>query len=462
MNDFSIYIVDDEETLAKGLELNLQPNYRVKSFFNAQSALSVIEKEPPDLVLLDIGLPDLSGVEALSRIKKSHPEVVVIMITAFEKVETVISAMKLGAYDYIVKPIKMEALDVSIKNAIDSIRLKKEVKSLQEKYLREYMPCFIGESKAISDVMQFVENVAKSPDTPILILGESGTGKELIAGAIHYRSPNFEGPFATVNCASIPKELIESELFGYVGGAFSGANRSGKKGLVEQAANGTLFLDEIGDLSLEAQAKLLRFLESGEFYRVGGLKKSNVKIRLVSATNKDIKSMIKEGLFREDLFFRIGVVCVQVPSLNKRTDDIVPIAKHFLVKYGEKFGKDFSGISPEAVKALEEFSWEGNVRELKNMIELAALTSNGPELTLKDLGLSKNRIDGKPVSESESNIPPDIPEEGVDITAILDAVEKKYISRALKMTNGNETRAARLLHLKSTTLRYRRQRLNIS
>jgi len=286
MIPYSIYIVDDERTIREGITMTLETEYQVKAFPTAETAIDVIKSYPPDLVLLDIGLPGMNGIEALRKIKGLYPTLLVIMITAYEDIDTVISAMKLGAYDYVVKPIHMDGLEVTIRNALETISLRKEVQILQEKYLKENLPCFIAESNAIQDVMDFIGMVAKSPDTPILIFGETGTGKELIASAIHYRSPNFKNPLVTVNCASIPRDLVESELFGYEKGAFSGASPSGKKGLIEEAANGTLFLDEVGDLSLEAQAKLLRFLEDGEYYRVGSTKKLQIHTRVVSATNK--------------------------------------------------------------------------------------------------------------------------------------------------------------------------------
>jgi DNA-binding NtrC family response regulator len=453
---YTLYVVDDEKALAKGMASNLGKDYKVETFFTAKTALKAIKGNPPDLVLLDIGLPDMDGIDVLQEIKKDSFDIVVIMITAFEDIETVVAAMRFGAYDYIVKPIQMDALEVTVKNALETIRLRKEVKILQEKYLKENLPCFIGESKAISDVMQFVELAARSPDTPIVLFGQSGTGKELIASAVHYRSPNFKGPLVTVNCAAIPKDLIESELFGYEKGAFSGARESGKKGLVEQAANGTLFLDEIGDLCLEAQAKLLRFLESGEFYRVGGTKKILIKTRVVSATNKNLKEMIKKGLFREDLYFRVGVVKVEVPSLNERREDIIPIARHFLVEFSKKFGKAFTGISFEAETALREFDWKGNVRELRNLIERAVLIAKGPELTLEDLSIQDPKPSVK-FNLPQQGIPPVIPEEGIDLPSILESVEKEYIKEALRITGGNETRAAELLNLNYTTFRYRKK-----
>jgi DNA-binding NtrC family response regulator len=460
ISDF-IYIVDDEETIRNAVTMALEPDYQVNAFDTAESAIDAMKDGPPDLVLLDIGLPGMDGIEALGKITTLYPNVLIIMITAYEDVQTVISAMKLGAYDYIVKPLHPDALEASIQNALESIRLKKEVRNLQVQYLRENLPCIVGESSAIQDVMEFISMVAKSPDTPILLLGETGTGKELMARAIHYRSPNFKGPFMTVNCAAIPKDLIESELFGYEKGAFSGAKASGKRGLIEEAANGTLFLDEVGDLSLEAQAKLLRFLEEREFYRVGGTKKMQIQTRVVSATNKDLDSLIEKDLFRKDLYFRLGVVKVRVPSLQERHDDIIPIAKHYLLEFSNKFGKSFSGISSDAETALITYKWTGHVRELKNLIEKAVLTSKGPELTIKALGLdSSNEAKARGQAKDAFTFPP-LSEKGIDLASIQESQEKYYIKQALNMAQGNESKAARLLRMNHHTFRYRKKKLLI-
>jgi DNA-binding NtrC family response regulator len=437
----------------------LEDDYRIETFSKAETAIGSIENDPPDLVLLDIGLPGMSGIEALDRIKDLYPEMLVIMITAYEDIHTVISAMKSGAYDYVVKPIHMDSLEVSIRNALDTIRLRKEVQALQEKYLMENLPCFIGESNAIQDVMDFIKMVAKSPDTPILIMGETGTGKELIASTIHYYSPNFKAPFTTVNCAAIPKDLIESELFGYEKGAFSGADVAGKKGLIEEAAGGTLFLDEIGDLSLEAQAKLLRFLELGEFYRVGGTEKLHIQTRVISATNKNLNRMLDEDRFRKDLFFRLGVIKVQVPSLNERPGDIVPLTKYFLQMFSNNFGKKFTAISPKAETALLAHSWTGNVRELKNLIERAVLIGKGPELSEKELELKMLSLGQESENiDIKEQLPP-FPAEGLDLSEQLQSFEKYYIQTALRIAKGNESRAARLLHMNHHTFRYRRKKL---
>jgi len=394
---YTIYIVDDEAVARKGLSLALKKKqYVVKAFESAEKVFDAMENILPDLILMDVGLPGMSGVEALKRIKKRFPDVIVIMITAYEDVQTVVSAMKYGAYEYIVKPIQMDALLIILRNAFDSISMRKEIQNLHDKYLNENLPCFIGESNLIQDVIGVVKKIAKSPDTSILIQGETGTGKELIAQAIHYRSPNFQGPLITVNCAAIPRDLVESELFGYEKGAFSGADQSGKIGMVEQAHEGTLFLDEVGDLSAEAQAKLLRFLENGEYYRVGGTQKHTVKTRIVAATNKDLSGLIADGQFREDLYFRLAVVKIEIPSLNERRDDILPIAKHFLLEFSRKFSKTFTAIDPEAEEALKQYVWTGNVRELRNMIERGTLLAEGPTLKVKDLGFeTRNNGNGR-------------------------------------------------------------------
>jgi DNA-binding NtrC family response regulator len=456
---FTICIIDDESTITEGIKLALDGEYRIVDYSDAETALPAIKNEPPDLILLDIGLPGMNGVEALKVIKGDFPDLPVIMITAYEDLDTVISAMRRGAYDYIVKPIHMDGLEITIKNALDTIKLHKEIQRLQAKFLQENLPCFIGESRAILDVMEFIETVAKSPDTPILLIGETGTGKELIASSVHYRSPNFKGPLATVNCAAIPKDLIESELFGYEKGAFSGARASGKKGLIEEAANGTLFLDEVGDLSLEAQAKLLRFLEEGEFYRVGGTKKLKVNTRVVSATNKNVEEMIEHNQFRKDLYFRLGVVRVEIPSLNERSEDILPMAKFFLYEFSKKFNKDINEITPEVKQALMSHNWTGNVRELKNMIERGVLITKEDALTVQDLGfVSQTPLESAKPAKQDSLFPP-IPESGVDLTEIEKALEKHYIDEAYKMANGNESKAAKLLNINHHTYRYRRKKL---
>jgi DNA-binding NtrC family response regulator len=461
MMPYSIFVVDDESVARNGLSLALKKkNFNISAFEAAEPALEAMEKERPDLVLLDIGLAGMSGVDALREIKSRYPEIIVIMITAYEDVKTVVSAMKFGAYEYVVKPVQMDSLLVILQNAFETISMRKEIQSLHEKYLNENMPCFIGASNAILDVMEVVKKVAQSPDTSILIEGQTGTGKELIANAIHFRSPNFKGPLVPVNCAAMPRELLESELFGYEKGAFSGADKSGKMGMVEKAADGTLFLDEIGDLSPEAQAKLLRFLESGEYYKVGGTKRLSIRTRVISATNKNLSRMVDEGSFRQDLYYRLAVVKIEVPSLNQRRDDIIPIAKHFLVKLSKRFNKPFTSIAPETEAALKHFNWTGNVRELKNLIERGVLLEDGPQLKLLSLGACHNSRDGSNPQKNEDRLP-SISPTGIDFPSVIEAIEKDYIEEALQLSNGNESKAAQLLNISRDKFRYRRQKLSL-
>ncbi|MFH2131132.1 MAG: sigma-54 dependent transcriptional regulator [bacterium] len=457
MIDFSVYLVDDDASIRKGIGFGLRKYYQIKTFASAGEAIEAIRNQPPDLVLLDIGLPDMNGIEALKIIKSIDSRILVIMITGFEDVKTVISAMKLGAYDYIIKPVELEPVKNSIDNSLNTIRLQKELLGIQEKTIRENMPCIIGESNAIQDVMRFVEKAAQSPDTPILITGESGTGKELIAQAIHYKSPLFKGPFITVNCAAIPKDLIESELFGYEKGAFSGASVTGKKGLIEQAHNGTLLLDEIGDLQPAAQAKLLRFLETGKFFKLGGTREVEAKVRSVSATNKNIRELIEHDLFRLDLYYRIGVIEVKIPSLNDRREDILPIARYFLAVFSQKFHKPFTGFSQDVESMLESYDWEGNIREIKNMIERAVLVGPGPTVNLKDLGLDISRMGNASLPhppQRDSGLPR-LSEAGID----LEAVERHYLTEALKLAEGNDRKAAQLLKMSYYAFRYRKKKL---
>lgn len=456
MITYSIFVVDDEEFIRDAAELNLT-EYDLRTFATAEEAIEAVKEEPPDLILQDIGLPGLDGVECMRRIKAIAPQVLFIMITAYEDVETVVSAMRLGAYDYVVKPLHIDTLKHNIANALETIRLRKEVGELQERYLEENLPLFIGESNGLQNVMDFVARVAKSPDVPVLILGQTGTGKELVAGAIHYKSPNFRGPLVTLNCAAIPAELIESELFGYESGAFSGAKPGGKPGLIENAANGTLFLDEVGELSQEAQAKLLRFLDSGEYYRVGGREPRKVRTRVLSATNRDLESMMEEGTFRRDLYFRLAVVKVEVPSLARRPEDILPIAHHFLQELNKKYSRGFTGIDPQAQAWLKQRRWRGNVRELRGLMERGVLMGAEPKLTLMDLDESgQGRAAPVPVFRPETR---ELDLNGVALEQVLREIERGYFAKAMKLTDGNERKAASLLGMNYHTFRYRRKKL---
>jgi len=450
--------VDDEESVREGVRVALEPRYCVRPFTDAESAVEAVREDPPDLVLMDIGLPGMNGIEGIRAIKALRPEVLLIVITAYEDVQTIVAAMKGGAFDYVVKPLHAETLENAIGIALETVRLQKEVRELQAQFLRENVPLFIGESHAIRDVMEFVESAAKSPDTPVLILGPTGTGKELIASAIHFRSPNFRGRMVNVNCAAIPKELLESELFGYEKGAFTGASHAGKKGLVDEAAGGTLFLDEVSDLSADAQAKLLRFLEDGEFYRVGGTRGLRATARVVSATNRDLEALVTKGTFRGDLYYRLAVVRVAVPALRERRDDILPIARYFLVEFSNKFGRAVTSFSPEAEETLLAHTWDGNVRELRNVVERAVLTGRGPQIEVTDLRLGPGVASVRPAVKGSGDMLPPLTAGGVDLASVQESVVRHYIEEALRLADGSETRAAQLLNINYHTFRYRRKK----
>ena len=463
MIKYTIAIVDDEETIRDSLDIILSDEYTICLYEDAESFVASLEETLPDVVLMDIGLPVMSGIEALEIFKVRASNSPVIMITAYEDINMVIASMKMGAFDFILKPINPDILELTIKKAVSSIALIKEVQVLQEKFLKENEPCFIGESKNIQNVMDFINMVSKSRDTPIMILGETGTGKELIAKAIHARSPVFQGPFVAVNCSAFPEDLIESELFGYEPGAFSGAKQQGKRGFIEEADQGTLFLDEVADLSPAGQAKLLRFLENGEFYKVGGTKKYKVHTRVVSATNKDLALFVEKEKFRKDLYFRLCVVKAKIPSLNERPDDIIPLAKHFLHEFNIKFNKKIKGISQQAQTLLETHEFTGNVRELKNIIERSVLVARNQLVCVAEMGLSpKGGSDpSHPVSPKTALLQtPSLPEEGVHLNDLLSGIEKEYMSLAMERSRGNESRAAKLLNMNHHTFRYRWKKMS--
>jgi DNA-binding NtrC family response regulator len=458
---YRVFVVDDEESI-RDAALYTLTQYRVEAFASGEEAVAAAAADPPDLVLQDIGLPGMDGLECMRRIRADHPQVLFIMITAWEDVETVVRAMRQGAYDYVVKPLHLETLQKTIANALETLRLRKEVQALHQRLLGENLPLFIAESDTIQDVMAFVRQVAASPDAPVMIVGETGTGKELVAGAVHYQSPVADGPLVTVNCAAIPDELIESELFGYEPGAFSGASPKGKRGLIEEAAGGTLFLDEVGDLSAEAQAKLLRFLDSGRFYKVGGTKPRQARARVVSATNRDLEAMIADGGFRSDLYFRLGVIRVEVPSLQRRPEDVLPIARHFLVELADKYGKEITGLSPEAEELLQQRAWPGNVRELKAVMERAVLAARGPEIGPDELTGPGSPPGGAAGPAAGAGGLPPLTAAGLDLGAVLEQTERRYLAEALELAGGSDARAAELLGLNYHTFRYRKKKLGLA
>ncbi len=457
----TVLVIDDDETIRHFLPRELKAEgYQVLTAEAGQPGLRILEKEPVDLVLLDIRLPDLSGIQVLERIRAQWPEQIVVMLTGEPDHETAVQAMRLGARDYLIKgkPIREELLLV-LERELAAQRLGREVQhhrqQVSQKFSREFVR---GQSPLMQQVYTIVDQVAQSDSTSVLIEGESGTGKELIAHWIHELSARRDKPLLEVNCAAIPRELLESELFGHEKGAFTDA-RQQKQGLLELAHGGTLFLDEVGEMSLTIQVKLLRVLERMTFKRVGGTKDITVSVRVISATNQNLESMVREQRFREDLFYRLKVVPIRVPALRERREDILPLARHFLAQFNRQFGKTFAAVDAEAEQILVSYAWPGNIRELRNLFERIVLLSQGDRILPQHLSAA---IAPAPTrSESPLNALRGVlehgqfPEEGLDLEGALGQVERGIIERAFERARGNQSRTASLLQMKRDKLRYR-------
>ena len=449
MYQYKILIVDDDRLLQNSLKNILSEKYDPLIAGSGEEALRLLKKHPIDLVLLDIRLPGMDGIATLQQIKAAGQDLLVIMMTAYEDIKTVITSMKMGAHDYLVKPLDIELFELVIEKALEKLQLKKEVEELRRYYLEKFnLDTIIGESEGIKKVIEFADKVAKGYDTTVLIEGESGVGKEVIARMIHHRSSRFDKPFVGINCGAISKELLESELFGYGKGAFTGGLQDGKKGKIEIADSGTLLLDEISELQSSAQVKLLRFLEEREFYPVGGTQKKKVDVRIIAATNKSLDVQVKAGAFREDLYYRLNVARVIIPPLLERKADIIPLTLFFMNKFNEKFGKNFRGISAEAKKMLVHYPWRGNIRELKNAVERVVLMEDGGNIEPAHLAFLAYPYHAAPQHE---DLGIKIPPEGVN----LDTLIKQLIIQALELSGANRTRAAKLLGISRPTLIYR-------
>ncbi|HKQ18281.1 MAG TPA: sigma-54 dependent transcriptional regulator [Candidatus Eisenbacteria bacterium] len=457
----SILIIDDDETIRYFLPRDLEAEgFQVTTADSGGAGLRALERESVDLVLLDIRLPDRSGIEVLQRIREQWPEQIVVMLTGEPDHETAVSAMRLGARDYLTKgkPIREELL-VVLERELATQRLGREVQHHREKKSQSFSRDFVrGVSPAMQQVYAVVEQVAGSDSTSVLIEGESGTGKELISHLIHELSSRHEKQMLEVNCAAIPRELLESELFGHEKGAFTDA-RQQKQGLLELANGGTLFLDEVGEMSLTIQVKLLRVLERMTFKRVGGTKDITVSVRVISATNQNLESMVREQRFREDLYYRLKVVPIRVPPLRERREDILPLAKSFLAQFNRSFNKSFASIEPDAERILLSYPWPGNIRELRNLFERIVLLNQGDRIKAEHLtaaiapaatrtGSSLDAL--RSVVESGQ-----FTEEGIDLEAAIGEVERDVIQRAFDWTRGNQSRAAQILRMKRDKLRYR-------
>jgi DNA-binding NtrC family response regulator len=403
------------------------------------------------LVLLDFKLPTLGGLEVLKRAKQGRDDLIVIMITAFGSIESAVQAMKAGAYDYITKPLDLDELEVTIKKGLETVRLKKEVSLLRKERLERFNIEYVAaESLCMREVEEQIEKIALYDSSTVLIQGESGTGKELVATSIHYKSPRSGKPYVIVNCAAIPKELVESELFGYESGAFTGAARQGKMGKLEMADGGTLFFDEIGELDLTAQVKLLRFLETREFERIGSTKPPRkIDVRVLAATNKRLIDFVHAGSFRLDLYHRLNVMSIVVPPLRERKMDILKLAKNFVYHNNRQFGKRVRGFTPGAEQTLLSYGWPGNVRELKNIMERAVFLCNKDIIDRNDLAIElPSGVDAPPPRSLCAG----------DTILPLDEVVRQYIQEVLQKTAGNKSQAARLLGITRKTLRERLER----
>ncbi len=443
-----ILVVDDEKSMREILQIFLKnEGYSVSVADNGQSAIEAVKKDIFDLIITDMKMPKVSGLDVLKSVKKITPDTVVVIITAFGTTESAVEAMKLGAYDYIQKPFQMDDIRLVVKNALEKQKLQKDVAILKEQLKPPSLENIIGKSSLMQAMFEVISKSAES-NASVLIAGESGTGKELVAKAIHSLSPRKDHHFVAVNCAAIPEGLLESELFGYMKGAFTGA-ASNKQGLFELANDGTLFLDEIGEMSMNLQAKLLRVIEGGTFRRVGGVSDIKVDVRIISATNKDLQDLIEKGRFREDLYFRLNVLSVKIPPLRERRDDVPILVDHFLKKYaGDK--KQFS---ENAIELLENYQWKGNVRELENIIERVVLLCDSEIIGVEHL---PEEIGSVSTAERIS-----VHSGGIDFEKIMEDTEKAYLLRALEKTNGVKTEAAKLLNLTFRSFRHKLKKYGI-
>jgi two-component system response regulator PilR (NtrC family) len=453
-----ILVVDDELSMRQFLQIFLErKQYRVTTVESAESALSVFENFDFDLVLSDLNLPGLDGIELMRCLKEAGAGAAnacpVILITAFGTAASAVEAMKEGASDYVLKPFDNEELLRTIERALGEEKLREENiqlrEALQQKFWFENL---VGASAAMLEVYRLIQRI-KDARINCLVHGESGTGKELVARSIHFSGARRKGPFIAVNCGAIPENLIESELFGYKKGAFTGAFRN-KTGFFEAASGGTLFLDEIGDMPLHAQVKVLRAISERKIVPLGALHEIPVDLRIIAASNKDLESLVAEGLFRDDLFYRLNVVRIDLPALRERHGDVELLASHFSRQFADEQGKALRGISKGALSALVYYPWPGNVRELRNAIEGAVALEEGDFLTLAALprGIRQHAEAGELSSRVERKT---IPEEGVELDSVLSGMERHFIEKALERTSGNKTQAARLLGMSFRSFRYR-------
>lgn len=452
----TILIIDDDNLVCMSLKKVLvKLGYDVHVCMEGDKVFDSIELHQPDIILLDIYLTTHNGLDILKDLQSSHFHIPVIMITAYSDVKIAVSAMKMGAFDFLLKPLDLEQLQMVLNKCVNHLKLSNEVKRLNAVLNEdELQRDFFGQSKPIIRCVNTIERLASSGDTTVLLEGESGTGKEVFAKYIHQKSPRNEKVFIPINCGTIPKELAESELFGHEKGAFTGASHKTKLGKFELSDGGTILLDEIGELSMDLQVKLLRVLQEKKFYRVGGEKEISVNVRVIAATNKDLEEEVKNGNFREDLYYRLNVAKVTVPPLRERKGDIAILAYKFMREYADKFNMQIKGINEDAINLLDRQYWKGNVRELKNAIERAVLMLDGDELREQHFNFLK---DVKSAQISDDKFVLKVPPDGI----LIDTVLKELILKTLEITKGNQVRAAKVLGLSRSKLRYRMEQLGI-
>jgi two-component system response regulator PilR (NtrC family) len=450
-----VLVVDDEASMRDMLRIVLRRDgYEVLVARNGKEALEFLQRAPVDLLLSDIRMPDMSGVDVLRAAKDINRDVVAIMMTAFASTDTAVEALRLGANDYFTKPFNMDELRLKVRQHLETRRLRQENVLLKRALGTSHEFCnIIGRSEAMLGVFRMVETIGRTNST-VLITGESGTGKELVARAIHFHSLRRDQPFVALNCGAVPETLLESELFGHMRGAFTGAD-SNKKGLVEVAERGTIFLDEIGEMNATMQVKLLRVLQDRTFRRLGGTEEIRADIRVIAATNQDLPRMVADGRFREDLFYRINVIPVPLPPLRERREDIPLLAEHFLVKFAEAMGKPIRTITAEAMDLLQGHAWPGNVRELENVMERGVALESHEALLPETIAVS---VGAKPAASGATG---HLPEEGFDLEQHVKDIERDYIAQALRRAGGVQVKAAELLGMSFRSFRYYVKKYNL-
>ena len=451
MAEAKLLVVDDEKSMCDFLEIMLRKEgYDVTCTTSGEAALGLLEENLYSMVLTDVKMPVVDGFQVLRRAKEVSPDTPVIMITAYGSPEGAVTAMKEGAYDYVTKPFRIEEVKLTIRKALErSALLQENIRLRQVVEERFKFWNLIGKSPKMQAVYELVEKVAQTRSN-VLLTGESGTGKELVAKAIHYNSPRQGKPFVPINCGAIPENLLESELFGHIKGSFTGAVAN-KRGLLEIADGGTLFLDEVGELPLSLQVKILRVIQEREFKRVGGTEDIKVDVRLVSATNQNLEKRVIDGAFREDLFYRLNVIQINLPPLRERKEDIPLLANHFARKYSLELKKELEGITPEAFHVLLTYEFPGNVRELENMIERAITLEGSQVISERSI---RSYVNERTITKST---PPslDIPEDGMDLNKVVEDLEKAFIIKALEKTGGTKKKAADILGINFRAMRYK-------